>query len=472
MGSVAMRLGKKRRHEMDMTEGSIAGNLFTFALPLLIGNLFQQLYNMVDTWVIGQTGQDAAYAAVGSVGPIINIMIGIFSGLASGAGVVISRYYGAHDTGSVKRAVHSSLIMTAAFTVLFTAIGVIFTPLSLRLMLGSADSEIYEHARVYLIIYFGGMVGLLFYNMGAGILRAVGDSRHPFYYLLASAICNIILDLVFVFVLHMGVAGVAYATVISQLLAAILTVITLLRTDTSVKVTLQNMKMDWPVFKTILLIGFPAAIQLALTAFSNVFVQAYIAGVNADQTAALGGWTSYSKIDQFLFLPSQSLALSVTTFVGQNLGAGNVERARRGIRTAILMAAVVTAPIILLVMAFAPFLAAIFNPNPAIVDCATLLLHWLTPFYMFTCVNQILASGLRGAGNSTAPMLIMLSCFVGFRQLYLFIMSNYISNDLLPVAMGYPAGWAVCCIVITLYYSLYKFRPMEKKTPTVSKEDA
>ena len=457
---------------MDMTEGSIAGNLFTFALPLLIGNLFQQLYNMVDTWVIGQTGQDAAYAAVGSVGPIINIMIGIFSGLASGAGVVISRYYGAHDTGGVKRAVHSSLIMTAFFTVLFTAIGVIFTPLSLRLMLGSADSEIYEHARVYLIIYFGGMVGLLFYNMGAGILRAVGDSRHPFYYLLASAICNIILDLVFVFVLQMGVAGVAYATVISQLLAAILTVITLLRTDTSVKVTLQNMKMDWPVFKTILLIGFPAAIQLALTAFSNVFVQAYIAGVNADQTAALGGWTSYSKIDQFLFLPSQSLALSVTTFVGQNLGAGNVERARRGIRTAILMAAVVTAPIILLVMAFAPFLAAIFNPNPAIVDCATLLLHWLTPFYMFTCVNQILASGLRGAGNSTAPMLIMLSCFVGFRQLYLFVMSNYISNDLLPVAMGYPAGWAVCCIVITLYYSLYKFRPMEKKTPTVSKEDA
>lgn len=465
MSSALARLGKKRRHEMDMTTGSIVGNLFTFALPLLIGNLFQQLYNMVDTWVIGQTGQDAAYAAVGSVGPIINIMIGIFSGLASGAGVVISRYFGAKENDGVKRAVHSALIMTAAFTVLFTVIGVLFAPTALRLMLGSADSEIYEHARIYLTIYFGGMVGLLFYNMGAGILRAVGDSRHPFYYLLVSAITNIILDLLFVFVFDMGVAGVAWATVIAQLLAAVMTVYTLLTTDTCVKVTLQNMKMDWPVFKTIVLIGIPAAIQLALTAFSNVFVQSYIAGVNLDQTAALGGWTSYSKIDQFLFLPSQSLALSVTTFVGQNLGAGNVERARRGIRTAILMAATVTAPVILLVMAAAPFLAAIFNPNPAIVDCATLLLHWLTPFYMFTCVNQILASGLRGAGNSTAPMLIMLSSFVGFRQLYLFVMSSFISNDLLPVAMGYPAGWALCCIVITTYYALYKFRPMKKSAP-------
>ena len=471
MSGAIARLGKKRRHEMDMTEGSIAGNLFTFALPLLIGNLFQQLYNMVDTWVIGQTGQDAAYAAVGSVGPIINIMIGIFSGLASGAGVVISRYFGAKNSDGVKRAVHSALIMTAAFSVVFTAIGVTCTPLALRLMLGSAESEIYTHARLYLTIYFGGMVGLLVYNMGAGILRAVGDSRHPFYYLLVSAITNIILDLVFVFVLHMGVAGVAWATVIAQLLSAILTVITLLRTDTSVKVTLQDMKMDWSVLKMIVLIGFPAAIQLALTAFSNVFVQSYIAGVNTDQTAALGGWTSYAKIDQFLFLPSQSLALSATTFVGQNLGAGNAERARRGIRIAILMAAAMTAPIILLVMAFAPFLAAIFNPNPAIVECATLLLHWLTPFYMFTCVNQILASGLRGAGNSTAPMVIMLTSFVGFRQLYLFIMSNYISNDLLPVAMGYPAGWAVCCLTITLYYSFYRSR-LTKKAEEQKREAA
>ncbi|MBO7762637.1 MAG: polysaccharide biosynthesis C-terminal domain-containing protein [Clostridia bacterium] len=213
---------KKKQHEMDMTTGSIAGNLLAFALPLLVGNLFQQLYNMVDTWVIGQTGQNAAYAAVGSVGPIINVMIGIFSGLASGAGVVISRAFGAKDREGVKHAVHTAMLITAAFSVAFTVLGVLLTPLSLRLMLGSDTSEIFAHAKTYLTIYFAGIAGLLFYNMGSGILRAVGDSRHPFYYLLVSAISNIILDLLFVFVFHMGVSGVALATVIAQLLSAIL----------------------------------------------------------------------------------------------------------------------------------------------------------------------------------------------------------------------------------------------------------
>ena len=457
---MALALGRRRRHEMDMTEGSIAGNLFTFAVPLLIGNLFQQLYNMVDTWVIGQTGDSAAYAAVGSVGPIINIMIGIFSGLASGAGVVISRYFGAKEPDKVKRAVHTSIVMTLAFAVVFTVLGVLLTPLSLRLMLGGeGGNDIFTAASAYLTIYFAGIAGLLIYNMGSGILRAVGDSRHPFYYLLVSAITNIVLDLVFVFAFDMGVAGVAYATVIAQALSAVLTVITLLRTDTCVRVTVRALGVDRKILGTIVLLGIPAAIQLALTAFSNVFVQSYIAGVNMDQTAALGGWTSYSKLDQFLFLPSQSLALSVTTFVGQNLGAGNVARARRGIRVALMMAFAVTAPCILLVMLTAPYLAAIFNPDPAVVDCAVLLLHWLTPFYICTCVNQLLAAGLRGAGNTTAPMVIMLSCFVGFRQIYLYVMSNYISNDMLPVALGYPAGWVLCCILSVIYYACYKFKP-------------
>ena len=460
---MAIALGRRRRHEMDMTTGSIAKNLFAFAVPLLIGNLFQQLYNMVDTWVIGQTGDSGAYAAVGSVGPIINIMIGIFSGLASGAGVVISRYFGAKEPESVKRAVHTSLVITAALAAVFTVLGIVFTPLSLRLMLGGEANEVFGAARTYLTIYFAGIAGLLFYNMGAGILRAVGDSRHPFYFLLASAITNIVLDLLFVFGFGMGVAGVAWATIIAQALSALLTIITLLRTDTCVRVSINALRIDRKILGTIVLLGIPAAIQLALTAFSNVFVQSYIAGVNMDQTAALGGWTSYSKLDQFLFLPSQSLALSVTTFVGQNLGAGNVARARRGIRVAMLMAAAVTAPCIVLVMLTAPYLAAIFNADPAVVECAVMLLHFLTPFYICTCVNQLLAAGLRGAGNTTAPMVIMLSCFVGFRQLYLFVMSNYISNNLLPVALGYPAGWVLCCICISIYYTCYKFKAHTKK---------
>ncbi len=470
--SVALRrvFGGKR-HDMDMTSGSIARNLILFALPLLVGNLFQQLYNMVDTWVIGQTGENAAYAAVGNVGPIINILIGIFSGLASGAGVVISRYFGAREEERVKRAVHTSIVMTLVLSVVFTILGVTLTPAILRLMFHGGDSRVFLFAKEYLTIYFAGITGLLIYNMGAGILRAIGDSRHPFYYLLVSAVTNIALDLVFVFALDMGVAGVAYATVIAQAISALLTVITLLRTPTCVRVSVRELRVDDAILKKIILIGIPAAIQLALTAFSNVFVQSYITGVNAtsvaDREAILSGWTTYSKIDQFLFLPSQSLALSTTTFVGQNLGAGDVPRARRGIRTAFLMALAVTVPLIGLLLLAAPWMAAIFNPDPAVVDYATMLLYYITPFYIFTCLNQVFASGLRGAGNSTAPMVIMLSSFVGFRQLYLYVVSNFISNDLLSLAFGYPAGWALCCAVMATYYHFCKFKtePPAKPSP-------
>ena len=448
-----------RRRDVNMTEGGIAKNLIRFAFPLLLGNLFQQLYNMVDTWVIGQTGNNDAYAAVGSVAPIINILIGFFMGLASGAGVIISQYYGAKDEEKVKKAVHTAATLTLILGVIFTVIGVLMIPTVLNLMLHSdADvATVYPHAKEYLTIYFAGVMGLMVYNMGSGILRAVGDSTHPFYYLVVSAIINIVLDLVFVFEFDMGVAGVAYATVIAQCTSAILTVITLLRTESCVRVILRELKIDTSMLKMIVRIGIPAAIQMALTAFSNVFVQSYIANANLDQTIALGSWTSYSKIDQFIFLPVQSLALATTTFVGQNLGVGNVKRARKGTTVAYLMSTAAATVIIVAVMAFAPFLAGIFNPDPDVVHYATLLLRTITPFYLCTSVNQIFSAALRGAGNTRAPMIIMLCSFVGFRQLYLFVMSNYISNDLLPIGMGYPAGWLACCITTLIYYRCFSF---------------
>lgn len=451
------------RHTRDMTEGGIAKNLLLFALPLLLGNLFQQLYNMVDTWVIGQTGQSGAYAAVGSVGPITNIMIGIFSGFASGAGVVISRYFGAKEYGKVRAAVHTCALLTLFFSIVFTALGLLLAPTAVRLVLGEEGGDIYPHAVTYITIYFSGLAGLLIYNMGAGILRAVGDSRHPFYFLVAAACTNIVLDLLFVFGFGMGVAGVAYATIIAQGLSALLTVITLLRTESCVKITLHEMRIDKPILGQIVRLGIPAALQLAITAFSNVFVQGYIAGVNADKTAALGGWTTYSKLDAFLFLPSQSLSLALSTFVSQNLGAGKGRRALAGVARGIGMALLITAPLIVLVMLLASPLAGIFNPDPAVVYYATLLLRYITPFYILTCFNQLLAATLRGAGNTTAPMVIMLSSLVGFRQLYLFLMSTYISNDLIPVAMSYPAGWLLCCLVITTY-SLVFLRRLTKES--------
>ena len=443
-----------KRHDMDMTNGSIVRNLIWFTLPLLAGNLFQQLYNMVDAWVIGQTGENGAYAAVGSVAPIMNILIGFFGGLATGAGVVISQYYGAKRDDDVKRATHTALSLTLILGVVFTVVGVVMTPWMLRMMLHSAggDDGVYPFAKTYLTIYFAGIIGLMIYNMGAGILRAVGDSKRPFYFLVVSAVTNIVLDLLFVFGFRMGVAGVAYATIIAQGSSAVLVLIALRCTQSPVKMDLKALRIDWAMLRQIIGVGIPAALQMALTAFSNVFVQSYIAGVNGDQTYCLAGWTSYTKIDHFLFLPVQSIAMAVSTFVGQNLGAGNPARARKGAYTALGMALIIDVVLIAVVMLFAPTLAGIFNPDENVVQYANILLQHITPFYILTCFNQIFAAALRGAGNSRAPMIIMLSAFVGFRQLYLFVMSNYISNDLIPVAMAYPAGWFLCATITTIYF--------------------
>lgn len=447
--------GKNR--EMDMTTGGIASNIIKYTFPLLVGNLLQQLYNMVDTWVIGQTGENAAYAAVGSVGPIINILVGFFLGLSSGAGVVISRYYGAKNEKRVHDAVHTSILMTLILGVLFTAVGIIMTPYILEIMLHSESDadEIFPFARQYLIIIFAGVLGLMMYNIISGILRAIGDSVRPFYFLVVSAVINTVLDLVFVFVFDMGVAGVAAATVTAQLVSAVLGLVTIMRTPTCVRLNLRELKIDFSVLGSIVKIGFPAALQLSITSFSNMFVQSYIAGVNLDKTYCLGAWTTYSKVDQLLYLPSQSLALAVTTFVSQNLGNDDPARAKKGLYVSYAIATGITVFFAALILVFAPGLSAVFNPDENVVKYSTILLRNLTPFYLFTCVNQLFAAAMRGAGNSRAPMIIMLSAFVGFRQVYLFIVTNYISNELLPVAFGYPAGWFVCCVSMLIYYKFF-----------------
>lgn len=289
----------------------------------------------------------------------------------------------------------------------------------------------------------------MLYNMGAGILRAVGDSKRPFYFLVVSAVLNIILDLVFVLSLGMGVEGVAYATIISQGVSAMLTMITLFRTDSCIKVELKYLKLDKEMLAKIVRVGIPAAIQMAITAFSNVFVQSYVNYFGAD---CMSGWTAYSKIDQLLFLPMQSLALASTTFVGQNLGIDQVGRAKKGARTAFIMSVVATVILTIPLLIFAPQLVSFFNGKAEVVAYGSMLLRYCSPFYVFCCVNQVYSGVLRGAGNSRAPMIIMLSSFVVFRQIYLFIMANFISNTIIPIALGYPAGWLVCSTLTLLYY--------------------
>ena len=435
------------RRDVDMTQGSITRHLIQFALPLLAGNVFQQLYNMVDTWVVGNFVSNEAFSAVGTVGPIINMLIGFFMGLSSGAGVVISQYYGAHRPEKVRDTVHTAMVLTLVLCAAFTALGLALIPAMLDLM--NTPAEVLPESTAYLSIYFSGITGLLIYNMGSGILRAVGDSRRPFYFLVVSAVLNTGLDLLFVIRFHMGVAGVAWATIIAQAVSAVLVLAVLMRTDSCVRVELRRLRVHWDMLKKIVRVGIPAALQMAVTAFSNVFVQSYINHFGAD---CMSGWTAYTKIDQLMFLPMQSLALSATTFVGQNLGAGDTPRAQQGVRRALGISLAVTAVLMVPVLVFAPQLTAFFNRKAEVVAYGTLLLRYISPFYLLCCINQIYSGALRGAGNSQVPMVIMLGSFVVFRQIYLYIVSHFITNTLLPLAMGYPAGWLVCSAATLLYY--------------------
>ena len=471
-GSAGRKMGIMRRltggrGDIDMTQGNIARHLIEFAIPLLIGNIFQQLYNTVDTWVVGNYVSNEAFSAVGTVGPIINMLIGFFMGFSSGAGVVISQYYGAKRYDKVHDTVHTAMVMTLGIGAVFTALGIAMIPFMLRLM--KTPAEVMPESTEYLTIYFAGIIGLLIYNMGAGILRAVGDSRRPFYFLVVTAVLNTVLDLLFVIVLDMGVGGVAWATIIAQGISAALVVIELMRTDMCVKLRLRDLAVDREMLVKTVKIGLPAAFQMAVTSFSNVFVQSYINHFGAD---CMSGWTAYSKIDQILLLPMQSLSLASTTFVGQNLGVNDAKRAKKGANTALVMSVISTVLLMGPVLLLAPELIGFFNGKPEVVEYGTMMLRWITPFYVLCCFNQIYSGALRGSGNSRAPMVIMLLSFVVFRQCYLYVVTHFISNTTLPVILGYPAGWLVCSVLTFAYYMrnpLSGSRVVEENRPETAK---
>ena len=435
-----------RRQDVDMTQGNITRHILTFAMPLILGNLFQQMYNLVDTYVVGNYASNQAYAAVGSVGVIINIFIGLFSGFYSGAGVVISQHFGAHNTEKVRETVHTAAMSALILCPIFTAMGLLMTPYMLQW--NKIPPNVLPEATTYLSIYFWGISGLMIYNMGAGILRAVGDSKRPFYYLVVCACMNAVLDIVFVAKLQMGVAGVALATVLSQCTSAVLVIIQLLKTTSAVRVTPRKLRIHFDCLKQIVRVGIPASVQMSITAVSNVFVQSYI---NFFQDDFMSAWTTYTKVDAILFLPMQSIAMAVSTFVGQNLGAGQVDRAKKGVRISLIACFVLTAVAMTPVLIFAPQISRILNDEPQVVTYSILLLRLMTPFFLLSIVSQLYSGALRGAGNSRAPMVIMLSTFVAARQIYLFVMSR-IWNHEIPIALSFPFGWILCSLVMAIYY--------------------
>ena len=432
-----------------MSEGEIFSLLINFATPLLLGNIFQQLYSTVDTWVVGNYVGKNAFSAVGTLGPIINTLIGFFTGFSNGACVIIARHFGAGDKEKVSKAVHTFVAVTLILCLVFTILGLLLTPYLLNLI--KSPEEVRSEQEIYLSIYFAGVSGLLLYNMGSAILRAVGNSVIPFIFLVISTLLNIVLDLMFVINFKLGTAGVAYATILSQMISAILVLILLVKTDSSVKLNFKQIHLDFQLLKSIIIVGLPSAIQMSITSFSNIFVQSYINYFGSD---VMGGWTAYTKLDQLLFLPMQSLALATQTFVSQNLGRHYTERAKKGVISALLASIICTLILIVPVMTFAPKLVKFFiDDNEAeVISYGTMFLRMISPFYVACCFNQIFGGALRGAGKSTSSMIIMLGSFVFARQLYLYIVANFISNTIVPISMGYPFGWILCSLLMLLSY--------------------
>lgn len=440
-----MRKGKSG--EVLMTEGCIWKHIVRFALPLALGYLFQQLYTTVDSIVVGNYVGKEALAAVGTTSPIINTLIGFFSGLATGGSVVIAKNYGAGNAKRVEKAVHTAITVILIFSVFATVLGVFMVPYMLNLM--STPVDVYDEAEAYLQIYFAGVSSLMIYNMGSAILRAVGDSVRPLCYLICSSFVNVVFDIIFVKYMSMGVAGAAYATILSQVISAILVLVSLTVSKGMYRLHWNRLRIEMGVLKEIIYIGMPSALQQSITAFSNVFVQSYI---NAFGSSVMAGWSSYIKIDQFVVIPANSISMSITTFVGQNLGAFKAYRASKGTKISVGIAAAATAAVVAVLVAFAPQAIMLFNRETAVVECGTMLLRVMTPFYIVWSVNMILSGSLCGAGDTRMATLIKLFSFVIFRQIYLFAVSRLFPNVLFAVAIGYPIGWTLSAVLITVYY--------------------
>lgn len=431
---------------MDMTTGSIWKLLLSFSVPLLIGNLFQQLYNTVDSLVVGNFVGTEALAAVGSTTCIINTMVMFFTGTSIGATVVISRHYGAHDDRKLHLAVETTMMVTFIASILFTGIGVLFTPFMLRFM--STPEDVLPSASEYLRIYFSGISGLLIYNMGSAVLRAVGDTRRPLLFLCFSSILNTVLDLIFVIVFDLGIAGVAYATILSQFISAALVLVVLTLDGGSYHLVWQDLRIDRPTFRQILSIGLPAGFQQSLTSFSNVYVQSY---VNYFGSACMAGWSCYTKIDQFIFLPLQSMNQAATTFVSQNIGAQDIKRAKRGSMTAFYMSTAITIAISAILWFTAGQFVSLFNQDPSVISYGVLFIHTNSTLTFTCCATQIFSGSLRGAGDSKTPMLVMLFSYVLFRQIYLYVITQFINTPAV-VGFGYPLGWIVCSLLTSYFY--------------------
>lgn len=429
-----------------MTQGPILRQLVFFSFPLMLGNVFQLLYNMVDSIIVGNFVSKQALAAIGSTTVIVSMIVFFFSGFATGAGVVIGNNFGARNMDRLHDAVHTTVAATFIFSLLLTLLGTAAVRPMLVIM--RTPEDVFRDAALYLRIYIGGISGLLIYNMGSGILRAVGDSIRPLGFLILTSVLNILLDLFFVIVLKLGIAGAAVATILSQFVSAALILLLLTRTRDIYRLDWRELHIDFPILKKIFSIGMPTALQAVITSFSNIFVQGYI---NAFGSDVMAGWSCYNKLDHFIFLPMQSMSVASTTFVSQNAGAGNERRSRRGTFLAILITCLVIGVTAAVLTFFAPAAVRMFSPDEAVIRYGAMFIRTNAFFLIFNGIAQVLAGALRGRGDSRGPMVIMLFNFVVVRQIYLYWVTHFVANTPRLVGFGYPVGWVLCCVMELIY---------------------
>jgi len=434
-----------------MTQGSITRQLILFSIPLLIGNFFQQLYNTVDSIIVGQFVGKQALAAVGTSLPLINLLIGFFMGVAAGASIIISQYYGAKRWEDLRKAVHTFCWFTLVVGIIMTIIGVAGSSFFLSII--GVPSDIFQDANDYLKIYFAGIGVTMIYNSGAGILRAVGDSRRPLYFLIVSSLTNVVLDLVFVVNFNMGVKGVAWATVLATIISSVLVIWTLVKDKGEYRVSLKEIRLHKDVLREIIRIGIPSGLQQIIVSISNTMVQAY---VNSFSSAAIAGFGTGRKFDNFLVLPIQSFGLAITTFVGQNAGAKQLERARKGVRVCLFISILIIILLGIPVYFNAEFCISLFTSDAEVIRIGAQFMRTVCPFYFAMCFNAIYTGAIRGVGVTIGPTIIQVFCFCFVRQAMLALLMPVV-KDINLVFYGYALTWCLSALMMAIYYYRGKY---------------
>lgn len=428
-----------------LTEGSIWKKIVAFAIPLFFGNLFQQLYNTADSLIVGNFLGSDALAAVSSSGNLIFLLVGFFNGISMGAGVVIARYYGAKDEEKVQLSVHTTIAFGLIAGIILTVLGVVLAPQILVWM--GTPKDVLVNSIVYFRIYFLGSIAFVLYNIFVGILQSSGDSKHPLKYLIISSCVNIVLDLLFVGVFHLGVGSAALATIISQFTSAILCFIRLLHTTESYRVSIQKIKINGLMLKQIISNGLPAGFQNSIIAFANVIVQT---NINSFGKMAVAGCGAYSKIEGFGFLPITCFALSLTTFISQNLGAQKYDRVKKGAKFGILCSITMAEIVGIAIYLLSPLLIRGFNNDAEVIAFGTAQARTVTLFYFLLSFSHCIAGILRGAGKSTIPMFVMMLCWCIIRVSYITIIIKYIPV-INAIFWAYPLTWFLSSIIFLIY---------------------